>query len=265
MSYTIPTDASAIAARVQLSTLSLSTWARTKLNKKETKEVQDKHHSDAARVIVTVCDSPLLEKISKVQNAARSEHYRLTLPTIQDGMRMVPVGRQFQHAEAMKPLRGEFDALVSEFCGQYPQLRNDAPARLNGLYDAAAWPVDIRAKFGWNLRYLACPSQGEWGEWLAESAQMGQADLHERFADALRRVVDRCGQNGVLHETVFTGLRDLCDLIPDMDLSGKLADLAARAAQLAQLDAETVRHSPKTRQDCAARAASILDMLGGVK
>ncbi len=262
---TINTDASAIAARVQLSTLSLSTWARTKLNKAETKALEAKHGTDKGRVIVTVCDSPLLDQIAKVQGAARNEHYRLTLPTIQDGMRMVPTGRQFQHAEAMKGFEREYSGLVSAFVAEYPMHRNAAPARLNGLYEASAWPTDIAAKFGWRLRYLACPSQGEWGDWLAESAAMGQADLQERFADALRRVVERCESSGALYQTVFSNLADLCELVPDMDLGGRLGALAARAADLGRLSADVVKDAPKLRQDCAARAASILDMLGGVK
>lgn len=253
-----------MASRVQLCTLSMKKWQPNKLSKAETAKLRAVHGTDAARVMVTLCDAPELDDLTKLHNAARSEFNKLTLPAVQDGFRIVPMGRQIQHAETMAGHERQITAKVAEIVRLYPEWLRAAPARLNGLFDPSAWPTDIDAKFGYRVRYMACPTMGEWGEWLKESALIAQSDLQERFRAALVRVVERCGSGGKLHETVFTGLSELCELVPDMDLSGKLAPLAQMAAPIGALDAEVVRGSDRVRADAAAHADRILGMMGGI-
>lgn len=174
MSPTRPAiDIAAVAARTMLCTLSTSAWRATRIHKKETKATQEKHHSSAPRVLVTVCEHKALTELACVHAQAYGEHRRLTLPTVQDGMRLLPAARHLEHADNMRRYREKHDSIVGAFLSDYEAEAAAAPARLNGLYDAAMWPSlrNVAERFGFGSRYLACPTEGAWGEWLAESAR----------------------------------------------------------------------------------------------
>jgi len=158
-------DVSGIAARTMLTTISCSMWRATKLHKKETAAARQKHHSDAPRVLVTICNHPALQELASLHQSVYADHRRLSLPSVQDGMRMIPAARHLEHSDMMRRYRSEHDAIVSRFLSDYASEAAAAPARLNGLYDASMWPTQaaIAEKFGLNVRYLSCPTDGASG------------------------------------------------------------------------------------------------------
>lgn len=262
-------DVQAIAARTMLCTLSCQLWRATRTHKKETDETQKRHHSSAPRVLVTVCEHKALKDLGQLHAKAYTEHRRLSLPTVQDGMKMIPAARQLEHADMMRQLSDEHAAIVAQFLNDYPAEVAAAPARLNGLYDASMWPslTAISAKFGFENRYLSCPTDGAWAEWLSESARAASEELRDRVREALERVRDRCKSDGKLFASVFEQLRDVVDLVPDLDLAGStgLRAVAAAAAPLGNLNADALRDDANARGAAAAQAANILTMLGGVQ
>jgi hypothetical protein len=259
-------DVSGIAARTMLTTISCSMWRATKLHKKETAAARQKHHSDAPRVLVTICNHPALQELASLHQSVYADHRRLSLPSVQDGMRMIPAARHLEHSDMMRRYRSEHDAIVSRFLSDYASEAAAAPARLNGLYDASMWPTQaaIAEKFGLNVRYLSCPTDGAWSEWLSESARAASDELRERLTEALERVRDRCASDGKLYASVFEQLRDVVALVPDLDIVGipELQAVADAAAPLTILSAEALREDDQARNQTAAKAASILSMLG---
>lgn len=261
-------DISKIAARVKLCSLNTGAWRATRLHRDETAKVNAAHHTtDAAKVHVRLTDSAALHGINKLHAAAYDAHRKLTLPTIQDGLRLIPAGREFQHSETMREFAEEHARLKVQFLAEYADEKRTAPIRLNGLYDARHWPdvSTIADKFTFSTRYLACPSDGSWAEWISESARAADEELRERLTEALQRVKDRCAAvDGKLYQTVFSNLRELIDLVPDMNFSDVpvYAQAITMAKDLATLDADTIRDSKTARKDAAQRANSILATLG---
>ncbi len=91
-----------VAARMKLATLNTGSWRGTRLHKPETREENARHGSvDRAKVLVRITDSEALHRIAKLDAAAYAEHKRLTLPTVQDGIRLIPAGRELEHAAVM--------------------------------------------------------------------------------------------------------------------------------------------------------------------
>lgn len=260
-------DVASIAARTMLCTLNTSAWRATRYHRAETAAERKRHKTDAPRVLVTVCEHPALSELAALHQKAYAEHRRLTLPTIQDGLRMVPAARQLEHSQRMHELYDAHQAIVARFLADYDAEAASAPARLNGLYDPSMWPSHdaVARRFGFGTRYLPCPTAGEWAEWIAESARTAQDDLAERLRECLARVRERCASDGKLYATVFENLADVLALVPDLDLSGELASVAAAAAPLARLSADTLRDDEDARAAASSKAASILTLLGGVK
>lgn len=263
----ITPDVTSIAARTKLCMLQTGSWRATRLHRDETAAENARHNTSAAKVMVRVSDHPALSKLGKLHSAAYSEHKSLTLPTVQDGMRLLPAGRELEHADRMTKHADQHNQLVREFLADYDTEREDAPVRLNGLYDASMWPSHdtVADKFTFRTRYLATPTEGAWADWLGESARAAEDDVRERLTEALRRVRDRCRADGALYATVFDNIRELAALVPDLDVTDSFAPVVQALAPLTALHAETLRDDERGRELAAQRASSILSVLGGVK
>jgi hypothetical protein len=272
-------DPVGVAARTKLAVLSTGIWQATRLHKGETRVENIRHNTDAARVTVRVSAHHALRDLGKLHDAARREHYRLTLPTIDTGgMRLLPAGREFDHAEQMRKFADEHNTLVAEFVADYPAEYAAAPQRLNSLYDSSVWPNlhEIGDKFTFATRYLPTPTEGTWGEWLVESSRAADDEVRDRLTKALKRVVERCRAEGkvrksggvgpgALHATVFDNIRELVELVPDFDFADHFAPVVTAMEPLANIRAEWLRDDPADREQTAQKAESILSVLGGIK
>jgi hypothetical protein len=260
-------DPNEIAARLKVAVVNTGRWQATRQNKKETRAVNEAHNTDAAKVLVRVSDHPALRDLAKLHQEAYAEHRRLTLPSAQDGMRLLPAGREFEHAEAMRKLGDRHNKLVAAFLADYPAERQSARARLNGLFDASMFPSerDMPDKFKFQTRYLPCPTDGAWAEWVEASAQEAEAELRKRLSDAIKRVRDNCKGDGRLYASVFDSIRELTELVPDLDISGDYAPVVKAMAPLAAIHSEDIRKDEAARRKVAKQADSILSVLGGIK
>lgn len=262
------TEISKIAQRIKLAALNTGAWRATRLNRKETDKVNADHGTgDAAKVHVRLTNSETLHAINVLAAEAYGEHRKLTLPAAQDGFRLLPVGREFEHSAKMAELGAKHRALVAKFLGEYDAEKATAPARLNGLYDARQWPDRsvIGKKFLFNSRYLSCPTDGSWAEWITESARAAEDELRERLTDCLQRIAENCAkEKPKIYDTLFGNLGELLALVPDFNFGDSVAvtRAAQEAATLAKLDADTIRESKSARRDAAQRATSILAALG---
>lgn len=257
-----------VAARTKLAVLNTGRAQFTRLNKKETMNTNATHGTgNAAKVLVKQSDHPALTKLAKLHSHAYQVHRHYTLPTDTPGMRMIPAGREFEHAEAMRKIADQHNQFVREFLADYDTERMNAKLRLNGLFDEGGWPAksEVETKFKFQTRYLATPTDGTWGDWLAASIESAEAELHDRLKDALQRVKDRCKSDGKLYASVFDDIRELVELVPDFDFGGEYAPVVAAMAPLADLHAEDLRDNGKARQKVAKQAADILSVLGGIK
>lgn len=261
--------AAAIAARTKVCVLTLSAWRATKMHHNETRAENERHKTNAARVLVKLSDHASLRDLRTLHQDIYRAHRALTLPTVQDGMRLIPMGREFEHADRMRQFREQHGRLVAAFLADYEAERAAAPKRLGTLYEAGMFPKahDMAEKFGVSVRYLACPTDGTWGEWIAESARAAELELRDRLTDCLLRVRERCGSDGALYASVFDNLRELLDLVPDLNI-GNAPDIAraAKAARvIAEADVDEARDDKSARESIAKKADQILSVLGGVR
>lgn len=260
-------DPKEIAARTKLATVQTGMFRVTRLHKDETRAENQRHNTDTAKVLVRISDHSALKELGSLHAQSYIEHKRLTLPTIQDGMRLVPVGRELEHSAAMRKFGDEHERIVRRFLADYENERAAAPARLNGLYDASMWPPlsEVERKFKFNTRYLTTPTDGAWADFLTESVRAAEDELRDRVQKALERVRDRCSSDGKLYASVFDSIRELTDLVPDMDFSGEFAPVVAAMEPLTKLHAEFVRDDDDIRKAAAIKAENILTVLGGIQ
>jgi hypothetical protein len=259
-------NSSPLAARAVICQFNTGAWRVAKKHKGETAAVNQKHGTqDRAKVSVEICDHPALLEIYRLHAEARSEHYRLTLPSNDNGARLLPVARQVEHAKLMADYATRVGQSLHEFVAAYPAERAAAPARLNGLFVEGQWPAtaaEVEAKFRFSFRYLPVPTEGQWSEWMADAAAEAQADLREQLAKAVTLVADRLSKPGRTFASLTGNLAELLALVPDLNLSAdpQIAALADGAKALLEHDTDTLRDDPIARADTAAKAAELVSL-----
>lgn len=269
-------DIVAIAARLTIAVLTTGAWRAVRQHARETQVVNAKHSTGkAARVSVVQSDHPALAEITRLHSLAYAEHRRMTMPTCQDGMRFLLPAYATQHATRMTEIgdavRLQVDALARDGAYRGGAEYRRCMAKLNGLFVPAAWARDeqaLRECYTYGVRYLACPTDGAWADWLVESTRAAELEMRQQLTDALERVRERCmadGGEGRLHETVFSSLAEIARLAPGFDFDGRYAPVFARLAPLATTTADAVRDDKHAREQAAQAAADILSVLGGVK
>lgn len=256
-----------IAARIQVVTLNQGVWSPVVTNRNESAKVNAAHHAvDLAKVLVTLTHSPTLIAINTLKRETYQRHIALTRPSIIDGMRIVRTGFAPQHAAAVKYASDRLDELVDAFALEYVDEKRTAPARMNGLYNPADWPEvsEIRKRFYIQVRYMPCPVDGAWSDWLAETCVAAEAELADQFTAALRRLIINCKGDGRLYATTFTNLKELVELLPATNITElpALDTIAPQLAELGALDAETLRTNTQARREAAAKAERLLGIFG---
>lgn len=255
-----------LSSRAVIAVLNVGAWRVVKRHAAETAVENARHGlTNEARVDVKICAHHALESIAELHSQARLEHYRLTLPCADKGLRLLPAARQFEHSEIMKDFGSRIQQLVTIFLADYDTVRTDAPARLNGLYIAAHWPTHevVASKFSFTTRYLPVPDVGQWAEWFEEASACAQEELRDRLSDAIRKVAVKLRDpKAIFRDTLVSNLSEILSLVPDLNLADDpvIADLARQAGDLVEHDAATLRDDPIARANTASRADEICSL-----
>lgn len=259
-------NATLIAKRAVIASFNSGQWRVIRRHEAETRAENARHNlTNEARVDIKICSHPALEEISRLISAARTDHYRMTVPAADRGMRLLPSRLTIEHNDMMQARAGEFQRAVHEFVLAYDQIRQDAPARLNGLYVSAHWPdvSAVRESFRLSCRYLPVPSLGHWDEWMAESANTATQEVRDRIGEALRRYTEKLSQpDPIFRDSLVGNLVEVLNLADDLNIGQDpaITDLVARARPLATIEPDQLREDQTLRSDSAKRAADLCSM-----
>ena len=270
-----------VAGRIKLVTVNCGAWRAKRGNKAESVAVNERHGTvNVASVSVRLTDHASLVGIYDGKGACvkqglyslHSEVYAFnqskTFPSVMDGMRVVPLGFEFEHSNAMKEFKAKHDSLVSEFLSAYEAIKEEAPFKLNGLFDGKQWPSleKVASKFSFTTRYLECPTDGAWADWLGDTVECVQLELRERLVTYARHMADVCGNDRRIFQSTLDNLREVCALAGSQF---NLADdpiIAQAAKSLSQVmgtvDINVLRDSETTRKSVAQQVNSVLSTFG---
>lgn len=251
-----------IADRLMMANLSYGKFGVTRVNQKESREINVKHGvtQDVAKVLVKLFGGGTLAKIGTVHSQAYERHCKMTLPTLATGWRIVPSVRNFDYSSEMAKFRDQHEALVKEFVEQeYPSLKIEAPSRLLGLYDARQWPEpeDVYKKFRFSIRLLPVPDNDAWSEWIKDTVEIGADELRDRITSALYRITERTEPGAKVYKSAFEDLGELASLAEDFDIDQDVMEQLLRVRELALTDLQHIRENDYAKE-CVNREASDL-------
>jgi hypothetical protein len=278
-----------IHARAMLVSLSISAWNARKFDRKATEKVSREHGvtSDAGRytkhLLGGASRSATHNAVLAAASAARSAHYEQTLPWSDEGWRLLPSANFMAYNEEIRKARARFDQAVADFLAEYPSLRLEAHARLNGLYRPEDYPSEqqMRARFGIEVEFSPVPDAGDFrldlpADRLSEieatvtsrvQRATGEAmrDAWGRLYDYVDRYHDRLNSpHNLTRYKLVGGLNELVDLLKRLNVAGdpQLESMRARVEQeLAVHGAKDLHDDDDLRASTARRAGEILDTM----
>ena len=270
-----------LQAKGMLVKLSIGQWSASKFDRKQSADLCKREGAAqaVARVRKTLIQCDSFKALRQHLTAARTWYYKVTLPWEDSGWRLLTAA-QFNdfRAEEVR-LKAEAARLVGVFVADYPGAVSAAAAAMGGLYQASDYPsaVDVGGRYTWECDIQPIPSgddfrvdisQVESDRIRAEIEAKAQAaadnaarDLWQRLYDCVSHAVERLSTaKGVFRDTLVGNARELCDLLPRLNLTDdhRLEDMRQRVlSTLAGAKPQELRDNPAARAQAAAQAAAI--------
>lgn len=274
-----------LSNRAMLVKLSISQWTARKHDKRATATVEDTFHAtEAGRFNKVLIAQDAIKAVEKTANTARTLHYANTLPWSDDGYRLLPAANFPDYSAKMRECRATFEAAADDFESNYPALVADAKIRLNGLFNQADYPRNVRDRFSLDTQISPVPMandfrvtlrdeetqaiQREIEDRTMQATHAAHRDLYRRLAEAIGHMSVKLSEpEAIFRNSLVDNLRELCELLPRLDIIGdpELARIRAMAeAKLLTYDPNTLREDPTVRANTARDAEAILRAMEGM-
>jgi hypothetical protein len=273
-----------LSERAMLITLSVSCWTGSRKDDSVVEEINAKHNArDSGRFSKYLIDKEELKPCSAHAAALRQQHYKLTLPWLDNGARLLPSRLFSEYDREIRKMSAQYDALVDTFLQRYDTLlKPDARLRLGSLYNAEDYPeaFDLRSKFGVTTDIAPVPSgsdfrvdvgdaersriQNEIFSRVAERERTAMGDAWKRVRDVVGNIRARLSADKpILRESLMENASELTRLLPGLNVSNDAA--MSRVCQLITdellTDITRLRSSKRERARVAEIANRILQQV----
>lgn len=275
--------------RALLVQLSISQWMGRKLDKRASNEVTD--NAGAVRHVARV-NKDLLPGCAELQavhgktNVIRTKFYDNTLPWGLDGMQVLPTANYLNFTTEYRKDKAEWEFLVNEFCNNYEVAKwnaeNDKRRTLGTLFVPTDYPKieDIRDKFKMDLAIFPVPAtdfrvqiasdeltriQQEVEVRVAAAQTTAMREVWQRLFDKVKHIAEKCADpKAIFRDTMIENARELCDLLPRLNLTDDPNLEALRLEVESKLihHPDAIRNNPDLRRDTATEAKKIMDAMG---
>lgn len=263
-----------------LANLKIRQWSGKKQGRKVTRQIEKDHNArDAGRFNKTLISDDELKDIQKIATAARAYFYEATLPWADNGDRLLPSKNIFEFLTEIRKFREQFDEACTKFITMYPDLKNQAKVRLNGLYDESDYPPLSKLAGKFQLKPQTMPIadlddfrvaidpleveklKTEIEESINERIYHATQNIWERIRDAVSHMYNKLSdEDGKFHSSLVSNVEDLIDLLPRLNFTND-PNITRIVTQMRNIvvDPDTLRSNYATRMQTADEAKAILD------
>lgn len=232
-----------------------------------------------------------LKAIHKAIDAARAKYYEMTLPWtttgIEDtgrrsGARLLPNTLFFDFTAEMAAHKAAMVKALDEFVPAYPQLVEQAKAKLGSSFDIREYPNadSIRSHFDLSFDFQPIPVGTDFKglpqqqcDALARAisdktgvmVENAMQDLWVRVQEAVGRMAERLNHpDKLFHHTLVTNVRSVANQLKHLNITGdkRVEELRQYIEQhLCQHDVEDLRKKPTVRAQVGAAATEVLNRM----
>ena len=276
-----------IHQRAMLVSLKISAWSAKKYDKKISQEVAAKHSASVDMGRYTKRLLPQDAKTYAALNVAlgelRATHYEQTLAWSDEGWRVLPTANYTTYTSMVRQKKGQIESLLSDFIADYPALRAQAEALLNGMFKPEDYPepMDLQKRYSVKVDFNPLPAGQDFRidldsasldeiardteERVNRAVEQAQADAVERLHTCVSRIAERLNDpDAIFRDSLIENARELTGVLTRLNVTEdpRLEELRQRVEQLAQVSPEALRTLPFQRATTAKEADAILaDMM----
>lgn len=268
-----------LATKAMLVSLSISMWRCRRRDKRVTKETADRYGTVVKAGNYNKNLLPLEDENSYqaiVAAAAAAHFHEQTLPWLDEGTRICCSVNYLHLAEIMRRDRAAFERAVAEFKTDLPTLVKKAEAILGPkLFNAEEYPSaeDADSRFSFSLGVFPLPAAEDFRVDLAqddvasireqierdvrESVEAAMGDVWRRLHEVVSHFREQV-KGKVVKKAMLANLRELCEVLPRLNLAGdpRLEEMRRRVmSQLGAYEAEDLKKKHKGARRRAAQEA----------
>jgi len=271
--------------RALLVSLSISQWTARKLDKRATKEVADNNRASTSAGRYNKSLLPLNDLLAHVHQKTgviREKFAKNTLPWGIDGTRILPSANYLSFMQDFRKEKGEWQSLVTMFIDNYDDLVDEAKRWLGDLYDAADYPDKhkVADKFAMDMGIFPVPTNDFRVELSSDELARLQEDMEGRMATIQQEAMNDCWHRlykhvqhitekladpkGIFRDSMLDNAQETCDLLSRLNIADDPNLEAMRReveAKLINHHPDSLRNDPDLRQDTAAEARKIMDLM----
>jgi len=252
--------------------------------------------SEAGQYVKNLLPKAAFAPLRNLSQRIRRWHYELTLPWSDGGSRILPAMLQGKYADEFRDYAHQYRGVVDQqFSAEsYEYYKDQQRHKLGRMFNPTQYPSieAVRSKYGIRVRYSPLPKSDDFRTHLGDNLPSSRVDgmaqtLDERleslgkesseeinsrlraqlqhFTRTLKEYGKDDGKNRRLHASLLENLRELCDLIPGLNVFEDPVIEQARSevvARITQRDIETLRDDEEMRKEVVADADEILKSLG---
>jgi hypothetical protein len=283
-----------LSDRAMLVDLTIRKWSASKQDKAAGNKIAQDQGADARmyRANKKLLSDEALAELNDLDGQIRRDHYELTLPWSDKGLRILASTGFLKYTQIMRANKDRWDAALDRFVYAYPTRYEEAKRLLNGGFNASEYPDPSRIgdKFAFGYNVVPVPSANDFRVNLGdvETARIRQnieqqtqellqksvADVWARMQTVVSRMVERLNvyvprdgeskAQNTFKDSLVDNVRDLLDLIPVLNITDdpSISMFAARMRdELTKHSADTLRISQDARESTAKAAEDILTQM----
>lgn len=232
-----------------------------------------------------------LKRVHTAIDAARTEHYKMTLPwsTVgvndhgkRSGPRLLPNTLFFDYTQKMAKYKNEMDDALDDFVTAYPSLIAIAQQKLGTSFDRSQYPApsQIKQHFGLSFDFLPIPTGDDFGNVTLQQAEKLAMNVNKRtkqmlenaMQDAWKRLQDDMehafnslnNPNAKFHYTLIEKMKEHASMLTHLNVTKDPRIEAIRARiekDLAKRDIKDIRKDDALRKHLAGEARAVLTMM----
>lgn len=270
-----------------LVTLNIGQYTGKKQDKKAEQTIDNAFQThDAGTYRKFVIGKGHLDEITKLTNEIRTYHYTNTLPWTDEGKRLLPCDNYQAYTDQIRRYKTLFNEKADSFKTIYPDLIQEAQAKLNGLFNPKDYadPDTIREKFYMDLTFDPIPEQGD----IRVNIQADELDelnkaletrknnaiaqamkyLYIRLHDCIKHAQERLSDpKAIFRDSLIDNIIDLVKILPALNVTNdptldKLRDEVSQ--KLTAYDPETLRKDKTAREEVSNHANDLLKKMEGL-
>lgn len=273
-----------LQTQAMLVTLSVSCWTARVQDKKVSAEVEASHNArDAGRYNKLLVDKVHMDPLTSFASAVRTYHYKMTLPWMDNGARLLPSRLFMEYSAEIRKLKNDYATLVNTFIQLYDaKLVQDARQRLGTMYNPDDYPPghELRSKFGIEVDIVPVPDgqdfrvdvgdaergriQQDIADKVAQREAAAVRDAWIRVREVVANIEARLSvPKPIIRESLIDNARELTRLLPGLNVKNDPTMEQACQLMIDELivDPARLRMSQALRSKVAASARKVLELV----